>query len=108
MKTPKISLTDATKRLSEHQKEFLSLFSHNAFELELYKPYLIDKQEPHTRDEAYIIATGEATFELEGERMEVHTGDFLFVPAHASHRFVRFSDDFSTWVIFFTASSSRA
>jgi uncharacterized RmlC-like cupin family protein len=28
-------------------------------------------------------------------------GDFLFVPAGIEHRFVNFTDDFSTWVIFY-------
>ena len=97
----KVSLAEATDKLSRHHKEFLLLFKNSTLGLELYKPHLIDKQTPHDRDEVYIIATGEATFELEGEQMTVKTGDFLFVPAYAAHKFVEFSEDFSTWVLFF-------
>ncbi|MCU0339673.1 MAG: cupin domain-containing protein [Spirosomaceae bacterium] len=97
----KISLSDATQKLNQHSEEFLLLFQNKALDLELYKPHLVDKQQPHTRDEAYIIATGTAIFELEGQTTEVKAGDFLFVPAYAPHKFVQFSEDFSTWVIFF-------
>ncbi|WP_428665673.1 cupin domain-containing protein [Runella sp.] len=97
----KVSLAEATEKLSQHTKEFLLLFQNGTLELELYKPHLVDRQTPHDRDEVYIIATGEATFELEGKTTEVKTGDFLFVPAHAVHKFSAFSEDFSTWVLFF-------
>jgi mannose-6-phosphate isomerase-like protein (cupin superfamily) len=97
----KVSLAEATEKLSQHPREFLLLFNNNTLDLELYKPYLVDKQTPHDRDEVYLIATGEAAFELEGEKTTVKTGDFLFVPAHAAHKFLEFSEDFSTWVLFF-------
>jgi mannose-6-phosphate isomerase-like protein (cupin superfamily) len=97
----KVSLAEATKKLNQVSKEFILLFQHGILELELYKPHLVDKQTPHDRDEVYIIATGEAAFELEGEQTMVKTGDFLFVPAYAAHKFVEFSEDFSTWVLFF-------
>lgn len=101
MFTNKVSLAEASQQLSQHPKEFISLFQRGNLEVELYKPHLVDKQTPHDRDEAYIIASGSATFELEGNVTEVETGDFLFVPAHAVHKFPSFSEDFSTWVLFF-------
>ncbi|NBB21624.1 cupin domain-containing protein [Runella sp. CRIBMP] len=97
----KVSLADASEKLSQHHKEFLLLFQNGTLEVELYKPHLVDKQTPHDRDEVYIIATGEATFELEGKTTDVRTGDFLFVPAYAAHKFTTLSEDFSTWVLFF-------
>lgn len=97
----KVSLSEASQRLQKSAQEFLVLFQNNALDLELYKPQLVDKQTPHDRDEVYIIASGTATFELEGQCTEVQTGDFLFVPAFAPHKFIRFSEDFSTWVLFF-------
>ncbi|AEI46734.1 cupin domain-containing protein [Runella slithyformis] len=96
----KVSLAEATDRLRHHPTEFLLLFQNNTLEVELYKPDVIDKQTPHDRDEVYVIASGEATFELEEKTTEVKAGDFLFVPAHAAHKFTAFSDDFSTWVLF--------
>ncbi|MFN8347715.1 MAG: cupin domain-containing protein [Spirosomataceae bacterium] len=97
----KVSLAEATEKLSQVPKEFILLFQHGNLDLELYKPHLTDKQTPHDRDEVYIIAAGEATFELEGDTTAVQRGDFLFVPAYASHRFVQFSEDFAAWVLFF-------
>lgn len=39
---------------------------------------------------------------LNGEiTVEFQAGDFLFVPAGIEHRFINFTDDFSTWVIFY-------
>ena len=35
------------------------------------------------------------------ERHPFNAGDLLFVPAGVVHRFEDFSDDFSTWVIFY-------
>ncbi len=97
----KVSLAEATEKLSQHNEAFLLFFKNNTLDLELYKPHLVDKQTPHDRDEVYLIASGEAVFELEGKTTNVKTGDFLFVPAYAPHKFVEFSEDFSTWVLFF-------
>ena len=69
--------------------------------VELYKPVGEDRQTPHTRDELYIVATGSGLFTLEDEEFPFAEGDVIFVPAHAEHRFSSFSEDFSTWVIFF-------
>ena len=97
----KISLSEATDKLKNAPDEFILLFQHGTLELELYRPNLIDRQTPHQRDEVYVIASGEAVFELENEITSVKTGDFLFVPAYATHKFVEFSEDFSTWVLFY-------
>lgn len=71
--------------------------------VELYKPIGEDRQQPHTRDELYIVATGSGVFNLDGERNAFGPGDLLFVSAHAPHRFEDFSADFSCWVIFYGA-----
>ncbi|HEX8921056.1 MAG TPA: cupin domain-containing protein, partial [Pyrinomonadaceae bacterium] len=60
-----------------------------------------DPQQPHTRDEAYIVAQGSGQF-INGEQREAFAaGDFLFVPAGVEHRFVNFTDDLILWVIFY-------
>ena len=97
----KVSLQEAFEQLNKSDKPFVTLFTHGTLEIEIYKPDKVDLQTPHDRDEAYIISTGSGQFELEGEVTEVRTGDFLFVPAGKDHRFINFSDDFSTWVIFY-------
>lgn len=97
----KISSSVALAKLKDHDKEFKSLFTHGTLEIEIYKPDKIDKQQPHSRDEVYIVLAGSGTFYNDGERVDFSTGDFLFVPAGIEHYFENFTDDFSTWVIFY-------
>jgi mannose-6-phosphate isomerase-like protein (cupin superfamily) len=70
-------------------------------EIEYYAPKGSDAQTPHDRDELYVIATGRGYFVTGDERRHCSTGDLIFVAAGIAHRFEDFSDDFSTWVVFF-------
>lgn len=96
-----IKSVEALSSLKQSSREFIELFQHGSLSVELYKPDTIDKQTPHTRDEVYVIISGSGMF-LNGEiTVEFQAGDFLFVPAGIEHRFINFTDDFSTWVIFY-------
>ena len=86
--------------LLESDREFLTLFKRNRLSVEVYKPHQEDRQQPHDRDEFYLIMSGEGRFKLQDQVTRFKKGDFLFVPAHAEHRFVDFTDDFITWVFF--------
>jgi len=98
-------LAEASARLSA-DAPFDVIFQDGAdISGELYKPVGEDKQSPHARDELYIVAAGSGAFNLDGESIAFGSGDLLFVPAHTPHRFERFSDDFSCWVIFYGAES---
>ncbi|MFH6602018.1 cupin domain-containing protein [Maribacter algicola] len=97
----KIDKKEALKKLAGESSPFLSVFEHGTLSVEVYKPEKIDLQQPHTRDEAYVIISGSGEF-LNGDvRTHFSPGDFLFVPAGVEHRFENFTDDFSTWVIFY-------
>jgi mannose-6-phosphate isomerase-like protein (cupin superfamily) len=96
-------LQQALARLDGDKIEFLRLLRTGAFDISLYRPDGIDRQTPHQRDEAYIVATGTGMFEYADMQRPVGPGDLVFVEAGAAHRFLAFSDDFSTWVIFFGA-----
>ena len=76
------------------------LLEHGTMELGYYKPAGSDDQKPHEQDEIYIVHTGTGVFQLGDEHIEFGPGDALFVPAEVEHRFIEFSDDFATWVIF--------
>lgn len=80
---------------------FVELFRHGSMTLEYYKPDKVDLQQPHTRDELYVIVSGHGIFMHAGVRQPCQQGEVLFVPAGAEHRFEDFSDDFATWVIFY-------
>ena len=97
----KLSSVESLQKLKESNKLFLELFQHGSLTVEVYKPEKVDLQQPHSRDEIYVIISGTGTFYNNGERYPFKAGDFLFVPAQIEHRFENFSDDFSTWVFFY-------
>jgi len=103
MSTPNnhLSLKSTQEKLKASGKEFVEFFSHGSLVVELYKPDGVDRQTPHTRDEVYIITSGTGRFFNAGTYIDFAPGDFLFVPAGAEHRFEDFTDDFSTWVLFY-------
>jgi mannose-6-phosphate isomerase-like protein (cupin superfamily) len=78
-----------------------TLFRHGTMRLLYYAPRGNDPQTPHKQDEVYVVASGNGTFVCDGRRAPFVTGDVLFAPAHAEHRFENFSDDFGVWVIFY-------
>ena len=96
-----LALKDTSEKLKSSGKEFVEFFKHGTLVVELYKPDKKDKQSPHTRDEVYVVASGSGRFHVNGEYVNFSAGDFLFVPAGADHRFEDFTDDFSTWVLFY-------
>ncbi len=77
------------------------VFAHGTLSLEYYAPRVTDPQNPHERDELYLIASGSGWFVNGDVRHRFETGDALFVPAGATHRFEDFSEDFGAWVIFY-------
>ncbi len=77
------------------------VFGHGSMLVEYYAPKEIDHQQPHTRDELYVIIAGSGDFIHGEQRQPFSAGDLLFVPAGAVHRFVNFTADFATWVIFY-------
>ena len=97
--TPQFAL-DALKR-SETSLPFVELLSHGSLSVEIYQPLVQDTQEPHARDEVYVVVSGHGDFVNGGVRMPFQPGELLFVPAGVEHRFENFSDDFATWVIFY-------
>ena len=80
---------------------YLELFTHGSLAIEVYKPVARDLQTPHARDEVYVVIAGHGTFFCNGERSAFGPGTLLFVPAGVEHRFEEFTDDFSTWVLFY-------
>jgi mannose-6-phosphate isomerase-like protein (cupin superfamily) len=96
--TPEGSL----RSLAEQRgRKSIELFNHGSLVLKVYKPDKVDPQTPHSRDEAYVVISGNGTFMSGGERQPFGPGDFLFVAAGVEHRFEDFSADFATWVIFY-------
>lgn len=89
------------RQLENAPKEFVELFTHGSLVVEYYKPDQIDKQQPHERDEVYVVTSGAGLFNYAGTQTAFKAGDLLFVPAGVDHRFENFSEDFATWVLFY-------
>ena len=77
------------------------VYRHGTLEVEWYAPGAEDRQEPHDRDEVYVVARGTAAFWDGNERRNVAPGTFLFVAAGRPHRFELISPDFGVWVFFY-------
>jgi mannose-6-phosphate isomerase-like protein (cupin superfamily) len=89
------------------------LMRHGTMTLRWYAPKGTDAQTPHDQDEIYIIHAGRG-FVLSGpseaalERRPFGPGDAICVPAAHVHRFVDFTDDFATWVVFWGPTAGEA
>ena len=97
----KFALSDATRKLTDSDDNFVPLMTGKNGRLLLFAPDSQDSQTPHTQDAFYIIVSGSGTFRRGEGSVSFVAGDALFVPAQMPHRFESFSDDFQTWVIFF-------
>lgn len=99
-----ITVEDAKTHLPQQtaqQLRFITMLKRGSLAVELYAPQGEDLQGPHTQDELYIVVSGSGEFINGGVRHRFGPGDVLFVPAGREHRFVDFSRDFQTWVIFY-------
>ena len=80
---------------------FAKVLEHGSLLVEIYAPRGIDPQQPHTRDEVYVVVEGRGHF-VNGERRHAFgPGDLLFVPAGVPHRFEDFAEDLVVWVVFY-------
>lgn len=98
----RVTLKEALAKLPGPRGErFAPVFERGSLLIEIYAPQGQDPQQPHTRDEAYIVMQGSGEFVNGEQRYDFGPGDFLFVPAGVVHRFENFTADFITWVIFY-------
>lgn len=102
----KINPKEALQKLAAHDTPFLTLFENGSLTVEIYKPDKVDLQQPHSRDEVYVIILGSGEFLNAETRATFKPGDFFFVPAGVAHRFENFTEDFSTWVLFIGPEAS--
>jgi mannose-6-phosphate isomerase-like protein (cupin superfamily) len=98
----RITLAEAAAMLpTPDGKRSAAVFEHGTLQIKLYAPRGVDPQQPHTRDEAYVVARGTGWFVNGAHRHPIDTHDVLFVKAGVRHRFESFSDDFLVWVFFY-------
>ncbi|HEU4405892.1 MAG TPA: cupin domain-containing protein [Polyangiaceae bacterium] len=104
----RVALADARVAPPQPGRASAQLLTHGSLEVRFYAPRGSDPQEPHERDEVYVIASGRGRFVRGGERVPFEPGDVLFVRAGVRHRFEEFDDDFATWVFFYGPEGGEA
>ncbi len=105
----RVTVEDALSLLSsEGDKRFVSVLEHGSLLVEIYAPRETDPQQPHSRDELYIIVRGSGVFMNGSVRHWFSRGDLLFVPAGREHRFEAFTEDLTAWVIFYGPEGGEA
>jgi mannose-6-phosphate isomerase-like protein (cupin superfamily) len=75
-------------------ERFAEVLEHGSMVVEIYAPRGTDPQTPHSRDEVYVVVSGNGTFVNGPERHPIGPGD-------AEHRFEDFADDLAVWVLFY-------
>lgn len=103
----KASLTELLSRIPgtptaqwPQGERYALAFSHGSMSVGFYAPIGKDPQQPHQRDEIYIVHAGGGDIIIAGKRHACAPGDVFFVGAGVEHRFENFTPDFSTWVVF--------
>ena len=79
----------------------ISLMQRGTLEVKLSFPVAPNVQTPHAQDEVYVVIAGRGVLFHDGRRDAFESGDLLFVPAGAEHRFEDFSHDLAVWVVFY-------
>jgi mannose-6-phosphate isomerase-like protein (cupin superfamily) len=87
---------------------YKALFGHASLEVGIYRPPAIDPQQPHRRDELYVIISGSGQFVNGTTRRPFEPGEVLFVAAGEVHRFEDFTADFAAWVFFYGPDGGEA
>ena len=98
----RVALDEAMSRLPGPGGErFAEVLEHGTLVVEVYAPRGVDAQQPHTRDELYVVMRGSGEFVNGDAREGFGPGDVLFVPAGVRHRFENFTADLAVWVVFY-------
>tara|TARA_B100000315_G_C14547157_1_gene573822 strand:- start:398 stop:718 length:321 start_codon:yes stop_codon:yes gene_type:complete len=95
------SIGDAVQVPNEEGRMSSLIFKDKDMQVRYYSPNSKDTQMPHQQDEVYVIAKGSGTFVKGDEKISFSIGDIIFVPKNENHYFKNFTNDFSTWVIFY-------
>ena len=112
----RVTVADAKAAPNDAGRATALTLAHGSMELRWFAPKEHDPQEPHDRDELYVVVSGTGVFMravesfpfddtsllTQGEeRVRFGPGDVLFVAAGTVHRFEEFSEDFATWIVFY-------
>jgi mannose-6-phosphate isomerase-like protein (cupin superfamily) len=97
----RIGVEQAVRHLAPGRPPFAKMFEHGTLSVEIFSPKGSDDQQPHSRDEIYVVVHGHGEFVHGETREQFKSGDFIFIPAGLTHRFENFDDDLVVWVMFY-------
>ena len=64
----RLTTANALAALAHAGGTFTKVFGHGSLEVEVYRPVRVDPQQPHDRDELYVVIAGRGWFVNGGER----------------------------------------
>lgn len=79
--------------------DLVSMLKLECVEIAAYVPRRDGDFEACARDTVYVVIQGDGVFREQSSSRSFKTGDLIFVPAGAQHRFEAFSVDFASWVV---------
>ncbi len=83
----------------------VTVLANGSMQLKLFMPALnpdgLDRQQPHTQDELYMVHAGKGEIVVADQRHAAAPGEAFFVTAGQTHRFENFTPDFAIWVVFY-------
>ena len=102
------SLSSTLAQMTAEQRAYLEFLRVPAMSMGVYRlgPGEVDRQQPHTEDEAYFVIAGRAKFVCAGEVRDVAAGDVLFVERDVEHRFLDIAEELTLLVFFAPAEYS--
>jgi mannose-6-phosphate isomerase-like protein (cupin superfamily) len=103
-----IRLAEAQARIPGPAGEHaVSLLQRGTLDVKLSLPVLPNQQNPHAKDEVYIIIRGRGVLYHDGQRDPFEAGDLLFVAAGIEHQLQDISEDFALWRVFYGAAGGE-
>ena len=100
----RLTPTAALQALQGHADPYRELFTHGTLSVEIYRPEQIDRQQPHDRDEVYVVLRGKGVLTADGRDFAAQEGRVLFVKAGVEHHFHGVEEDLALLVFFAGAS----
>ncbi|MGD9601215.1 MAG: cupin domain-containing protein [Gammaproteobacteria bacterium] len=100
------SLDDLTRKVQGKDARFIEFLRTAGLSCGIYHlpAGARDMQAPHLEDEIYLVVSGRAKLEVDGQQHEVTPGKILFVRATTEHSFFNIEEDL-TLVAFFGAAA---
>jgi mannose-6-phosphate isomerase-like protein (cupin superfamily) len=95
-------LADLLARRAATGRPYLEFLRSDALSVGLYVLPAggVDRQQPHSEDEIYVVMNGRARFTAGSEVRDVGPGDVIFVAAQVAHRFHDITQDLELIVVF--------